>query len=228
MWSVEEFLDLGPIRSMPTRRALVRRVDRRTLILGSSQSLDPFDASALERVGGPVRRRSGGGAVLVTPEDPLWIDFWVPRADPLFDADVNRAFGWVGDTWMRALASLGSAELSVHDTKLVSTEWSPVVCFAGVGPGEVLAGRHKVVGLSQWRGKEGALFSSAAYRVWDPEEIVSFLALSEVERVEAAATLSMAARGVNDLLGQVLGGDTLVRAVLDELPEPASWGVIRT
>ena len=61
------------------RRVAVCRPTGPAVVLGSTQSPDVVDADAAA-VGGVavVRRRSGGGAVLVTPEDPVWIDLWVP------------------------------------------------------------------------------------------------------------------------------------------------------
>ena len=50
-----------------------------------------------------------------------------------------------------------------------------VVCFAGRGPGEVFVGRRKVVGLSQWRARQGALFSSCAYLRWDAAVLAGLL-----------------------------------------------------
>ena len=50
-----------------------------------------------------------------------------------------------------------------------------LVCFAGRGPGEVFHGAAKVVGLSQWRAREGALFSSCAYLRWDPAPLVALI-----------------------------------------------------
>ena len=38
---------------------------------------------------------------------------------------------------------------------MVETPWSELVCFAGVGPGEVLLGAGKLVGLSQRRTRHG-------------------------------------------------------------------------
>ncbi len=54
--------------------------------------------------------------------------------------------------------------------------WSSLVCFAGVGPGEVLVGGRKAVGISQRRTKEWARFQCAAYRRWDPAALVGLLA----------------------------------------------------
>ena len=54
-------------------------------------------------------------------------------------------------------------------------EFGDLVCFAGRGPGEVFHGARKVVGLSQWRAREGALFSSCAYLRWDPAPLLALI-----------------------------------------------------
>ncbi|MEQ1787177.1 MAG: hypothetical protein ABL966_09005, partial [Acidimicrobiales bacterium] len=78
------------------------------LVLGSAQRDDDVDRAACAEAGiDVVRRRSGGGAVLVVPGDVLWVDLVLPAGDPLWEADVGRAFGWVGEAWVAALAELG-------------------------------------------------------------------------------------------------------------------------
>lgn len=130
--------------------------DAPALVLGSTQPAVP----------GPfVRRRSGGGAVLLRPESVLWVDIVLPAGDPRWEADVGRAFWWLGDVWA---AAIGGA--TVHRGPLVRTPWSDRVCFAGLGPGEVTVGGRKVVGMSQRRWREGALFQCAVLMRWDYEE----------------------------------------------------------
>ena len=90
-----------------------------------------------------VRRRSGGGAVLLVPGEVLWVDVVVPRGDPLWDDDVGRASHWLGEVWVEALAAVGVAGTEVHDGGLVCTPWCSLVCFAGLGPGEVTIGGAK-------------------------------------------------------------------------------------
>jgi lipoate-protein ligase A len=127
------------------------------LVLGSTQR-PSLAATAL-----PVAvRRSGGGAVLLEPDACVWVDVIVPRDDALWDDDVNRSFFWLGETWARALASLG-IEGEVHRGGLDRTAWSRLVCFAGIGPGEVRVGGRKVVGLSQRRTRHGARFQCVLY-----------------------------------------------------------------
>ena len=38
-----------------------------------------------------VRRRSGGGAVLVGAGEQVWVEVWIPRDDALWDDDVIRS-----------------------------------------------------------------------------------------------------------------------------------------
>jgi lipoate-protein ligase A len=157
------------------------------VVLGSTQP-----ASVL-RPGTPaVRRRSGGGAVLMEPGGLVWVDVFVPAGDPLWEVDVGRAFAWLGQAWVRALGRAGHA----HAGPLVTTPWSRLVCFAGLGPGEVVVDGAKVVGMAQRRTRAGALFQCAALLDWQPVRLLDRLALSDEERRRGAAELAGVARGV--------------------------------
>ena len=90
-----------------------------------------------------VRRRSGGGAVLLVPGEVVWVDVIVPAGDPLWDDDVGRATHWLGATWARALAACGLPDATVHRGPMVRTPWSSLVCFSGLGPGEVQSARPR-------------------------------------------------------------------------------------
>jgi lipoate-protein ligase A len=90
------------------------------------------------------------------------------------------------------------------------SRWSPLVCFAGLGPGEVLVDGRKVVGLSQRRTRAGARFHCAALRVWDVHALLDTLALSDDERARAAAELETAAAGL-DVDLTVLEGEMVAR-----------------
>ncbi len=155
--------------------AWVIDVDRPALVLGSAQpAIDP-PAEDLD----VVRRRSGGGAVLVEPGGLLWVDVLVPAGDPRWDADVGRAFLWLGQVWVEALASVGVAGAARHDGSLLRSRWSGAACFAGLGPGEVTAAGRKLVGLSQRRTRAGALFQCAALLRWEPERLARLLGIPE-------------------------------------------------
>ncbi|MFN3257816.1 MAG: lipoyl protein ligase domain-containing protein [Ilumatobacter sp.] len=141
----------------------VHRVERPALVLGSSQRADIVDRVEADRLGIEVcQRRSGGGLVLVDPSASCWVDVLIPPSSPRWDDDVNRAFHGVGDVWLRALESLGVPGLSMHTGSLVDAEAGRFLCFAGLGPGEIVqatpAGPSKVVGLSQRRQRNIARF----------------------------------------------------------------------
>ena len=126
-----------------------------------------------------VRRRSGGGAVLLEPRRVVWADVFVPRQDALWDDDVGRAFWWLGDTWAAALAEVGLPAPAVHRGALVRTPLAEQVCFAGLGAGEVVSGGRKVVGMAQRRTREGALFQCAVPLAWDPAPLAAMLGVTE-------------------------------------------------
>jgi hypothetical protein len=130
----------------------------------------------------------------------VWVDVLLPRGDPLWDDDVARATHWLGDVWAEAVGG----DAVVHRGPNVRTRWSSLVCFGGLGSGEVLdqPGGAKVVGISQRRTRAGARFQCAALARWDAVGILGLLALSPTEREEAAAELANAATGV-PLLGLV-------------------------
>jgi lipoate-protein ligase A len=114
-----------------------------------------------------ARRRSGGGAVFVEPGGTLWVDVVLPRGDPLWDDDVGRAAHWLGDAWAAAIGD----RAVVHRGAMVRGPLSDLVCFAGLGPGEVTVDGHKVVGISQRRTRDAARFQCVAYERWDPQPL---------------------------------------------------------
>lgn len=175
----------------PGRRAWVHRVSAPALVLGSTQPWAVADpAAAAQRGVEVVRRRSGGGAVLVEPGGVAWVDVVIGRGDPLWDDDVGRAAHWVGRTWRTALAQRGCHGAQVHTGGLVRTPWSPLACFGGLGPGEVSVAGRKVVGLAQRRTRLGARFQCAALMRWDPSALLDLLHLAPAERPQAEADLS--------------------------------------
>src|SRR3954451_22417863 len=83
------------------RTVTLCRVRAPAVVLGSAQAEAGIDAaSARVAEGAGVRRRSGGGAVLVD-DAVVWADLVLPRGDPWWNDDVGRAMWWVGDLWAR-------------------------------------------------------------------------------------------------------------------------------
>ncbi|HEX7094478.1 MAG TPA: hypothetical protein VF183_01255 [Acidimicrobiales bacterium] len=196
-----------------SRLVRVHDIVRPTLVLGSAQPASHVDEAAVAAAGiDVVRRRSGGGAVLLTPGDVLWVDVVVPAGDPLWDDDVSRAFEWLGETWVRALAEVGVAGATVHRGAMACTAWCRYVCFAGVGAGEVTIDGHKVVGISQRRTRHAARFQCAALLRWDAVGTLRLLAVPDDERVAASRALAAVAAGL------AVDGDRLANALISALP----------
>lgn len=217
-WRVERLVGSAaafharPLPAPATRLVSVLDVDRPALVLGSTQPEADADADALAGAGVElVRRRSGGGAVLLVPGEALWVDVVVPRDDRLWDDDVHRASHWLGAAWVAALAHLG-VPAEVHTGPLLRTRWLRLVCFAALGPGEVHTGGRKVVGVSQRRTRHGARFQCLVLGRWELAALLELLALDATERRQAAADLAPMATGAGHLLPD------LADAFLSRLP----------
>jgi lipoate---protein ligase len=189
--TARELLELPP---HPTERTLyLARPTDGAVILGSGQQHDDVNAVAAAALGLSVlRRRSGGGAVVVAPGRQLWLDLFVPASDPLFDRDVTRAAVPIGEAWRAALVAAGlfEDELEVHRGRLVSAPFSRQLCFLGLGPGEVTWRGKKLVGLSQRRGRAGAWFFSMAMTALVPPAEAAVLALDRAARQQVEAALA--------------------------------------
>ena len=191
---VGELHDLRPDPDARRQVWLMAPLDT-ALVLGSAQSAEiASDRVSQEAV--VVRRRSGGGAVMVVPDDSVWIDVVINRADPLWDDDVNRAPIWLGQVWAEALASLGLAHGEVLD-RYQPGRWGRVACFASWGPGEVRVGEAKAVGISQRRTQNVARFQTLLYRRWAPETLLARLSIPPEQSDDLAETLAAAAYPVN-------------------------------
>ena len=215
----------------PVTGARVARLGHPTspaVVVGSAQPAGDFDAGRCSELGLEiVRRRSGGGAVLVVPGAQVWLDLYVPAGDELWRADLIAASAWVGALWREALRATGNAEdLAVHAGRLVATPWSGRICFAGLGPGEVTAGRRKVTGLAQRRDRAGAWFFTMAL-VW-PEQhrLARLLAAGEDAELDAQLRAGTGAAGcpataLEEALAGGLGGDWSAGEDVPAEPHPA-------
>jgi len=179
------------------RLACVSVPDDAAVVIGSTQPVADFDDGRLAAAGvALVRRRSGGGAVLLVPGRQIWVDVFVPSDDELADPDIGRSFYWLGDAFARAIANVlgtaaGEAEIEVRRAPVETTPWSKVLCYAGLGAGEVTVAGRKVVGMSQRRDRSGAWIHSMALLDGAPE-IADLLAGDAACRARARVALGHA------------------------------------
>jgi len=165
---------------VPERAVWDVRVTRMAMVLGSRQdetllNIDQCGRSDVD----VVRRRSGGGIVFLAPGEHVWLDVVVPRGDELWSDDVARASWWLGDVWVQTLQSLGMNNMSVYRHSLSSDAWGDLLCFAGIGPGEVVQQHEetvsKVVGMSQRRTRDSARFQCTIYTKWNPHDVEMYV-----------------------------------------------------
>jgi lipoate-protein ligase A len=218
-WVVERHSgQAGPLHlladpELPRRTVRVMDVLRPALVLGSSQPAEVVDEVRAAQAGVDiVRRRSGGGAVLVGPGDQTWVDLLVPAGDPLWDDDVVAAARWAGEAWATALDRIDLGPGRVHDGGLARTNWTAMVCFAGLGPGEVTVAGRKVVGLSQRRNRSWIRIQTTALTRWNPRELIDLLVLETPDRQRLADMLGDAAAALR------ADHEDLVASLLASLP----------
>lgn len=199
-WTVETLEgDVGSLHhsaTPSTRTVRLMRPTRAAIVLGSSQAESDVDAEFCRANDfDVVRRRSGGGAVFVHPTDTVWVDFVIPRGDPLWNDDVAAAMQWVGRVWLAALEGAGVGGLSVHVGPFASSDWSKTLCFAGVGTGEVFLGNRKMIGISQRRTREAARFQCSGHLVWQPEVVAGALPMVGSDRVRLERLVACLPKG---------------------------------
>ena len=127
---------LGHCPSRCRRAAWWFEFERPALVLGSAQPTTDVDAAAVARAGVEVvRRRSGGGAVLLTPGDAVWVDLLIPASDPLWQDDVGLATHWVGRLWAGVLRRARHRRRGPHRRDGAGCRGPARACFAGLGRG---------------------------------------------------------------------------------------------
>lgn len=185
-----------------TRGVWILEAEAPAVVLGSAQR------QLAEGAG--VVRSSGGGAVYVDPGCCVWVDVIIGRDDPLWRDDVGRSSLWLGRCWQEALGGLGFPG-EVHEGSADRHDFARAACFAGVGPGEVVASGRKLVGISQRRTRTGARFQCLAYTA-TPEVAPVVAALGEAAPAGLADALA-AATGVVATAPSVLL-DALLHAMM--------------
>ena len=148
-------------------------ITRPALVLGSSQPGETVKKPLPKNVEW-VRRKSGGGAVYLAPGEILWLDVIVPNKDPLHTADVHKSSLWLGRLWAEVLQSFG-LKAEPYEDKFEPGEYGRLICFASKGPGEVLLGTKKCLGIAQRRTRMGTWFQCALLLRWEPGDLLECL-----------------------------------------------------
>ena len=193
--SGDELYNYDELRQLEAPTVFVANVERATLVLGGNQSADVVELSR-DPAMKLRRRRGGGGLVLLRPED-LWVDWWIPHGDVRWSHDVRVSSTQVGTWWAEALRAHTSGDVRVHQGALEGEAEFRVVCFAGRGPGEVFVNGRKTVGLTQWRVREG-VFVSTVLHAGPTADVLAYL------------------REIPDGLGEALDHHTLESLTLDD------------
>jgi lipoate-protein ligase A len=189
-----------PFPEPPSPQIWVFDIERPAIVLGSTQREDVLDLAACAAAGVEVvRRRSGGGVVLLEPGAIVWFDVLLPAAQ-LHAAgvadDVRGSMIWLGEQIARPLTELGVPALDVHRGPTACSAWCPLVCFAGTGAGEVTQDGVKLVGVSQRRTRSASRFQCAVHVRWSPEELARLLAVHPpAEELPPVATLPIEQAG---------------------------------
>lgn len=158
---VEELYDYDALRAITEASVFVVHASQPTVVLGSRQRADLL-TTAFRSSHALRRRRGGGGIVLLQPDD-LWVDWWLPADDPRWSVDLRETSRRAGERWRDSLRAVVNGELVVHEGPLEVDGALSVVCFTGRGPGEVFLNRRKVVGVTQWRVREGTFVSTVLH-----------------------------------------------------------------
>jgi lipoate-protein ligase A len=170
------------------------------MVLGSTQDPSVVDVDACHVAGvDVVRRRSGGGAVLLVPGEVTWIDVIVPSGTQGWSDDVHGPMVWLGRHLADTIASAAALDdVVVHTGPMRTTAWSAQVCFDGLGAGEVLVGGRKLVGISQRRTRHAARLQCCWYSTYEPARLVELLAAPRRPRLDELAPVATIPASTSD------------------------------
>lgn len=168
--------------TLPTfesRQIIIHEIDKPTMVFGTAQKNMSLSADIECEY---VSRKSGGGAVFLEPDEVLWVDFVIPRKDPLWCNDIGQSSVWLGELWVEAMKEIG-VQGTVHHEETRKNKLSSLICFAGLTTGEVTVSGKKTIGISQRRTREGAWFQCAALFSWSAKKMVDLLKLEPRKKI---------------------------------------------
>lgn len=190
---------------------------RPAMVLGSGQRLSEIDGAAVSAAGATLHKRGSGGTAVLFVPGFLMQDIALTLDHPLFRTDVSESYAWLGGVWAEALEALGvpTTLVDVPTARADTQTLDPLVrraCFGGRSPYELLAGGRKLVGFSQIRRRQGALFQVGLYTRWPGRELAALLRLPEHERTATAAALDGRVAGLAELAPTPPDGATIAAA----------------
>lgn len=185
-------MDLPLVRVQPGRSALV--------VPGRAQHRWQADCSL------PVRRRSSGGGAVLSGPWLLRALVVLPRSHVLAQHGLVAAARWYGDVHCRWLRGQGIVDAALHAGPTVD-HWA---CFAGRGPGEVVIGERKIVGIAQTWKLERVLLSAATLISPPPWNL---LCRAMRQPADDAAVLAARATSAQDCLGQPIDPQAWARSL---------------
>ncbi len=137
------------------------------IILGCSQQLNEVQIKLAEQYKLPwLRRKSGGGAVLVGPW-MLSVTIFIPYDHYIAKGSITKIFSWLEQNWLKVLnennincagVDKTMIDQSKYSAKKNQLEWA---CYGSLSHGEIVCSQgHKLVGLAQIRKAGGVTLVS--------------------------------------------------------------------
>ena len=143
--------------------------------------------------------------MLVRPGD-TWVDVLIGRDDQLWTDDVGHAFHWLGAVWERSFEALG-VKSTMHKGPMRNPQAGRIVCFAGLGPGELVDDAGvKLLGLSQRRTRSVARFQCLVPNRSMLSDTIDYLSAGPPEDIDPVTEV-----------GSTLDPDVLTTTFLSEL-----------
>ncbi|MGC8510157.1 MAG: hypothetical protein ACP5PB_04715 [Acidimicrobiales bacterium] len=206
---VRGLYDYDALRARREACMVVARAPTLTLVLGGHQALSVL-GPRVARDGVTLRRRRGGGGLVVLRPGDLWVDWWFPSSDPRWSPDVGVSSRLVGGWWREVVAARVAGDVREHEGHLEGDPALGVMCFAGRGPGEVFVDGRKAVGVTQWRVREGTFLSTVVH-AHETRDALGYLrhvppGLEEALDHQTLASLALDAADVVAALSEISGG----------------------
>ncbi len=144
------------LRASPRPAWRLWRYPQPALVLGAAQHAlhEQADRAVLD----VLRRRAGGGAVLVGPW-MIGLSVALPASHPLAGNGLLCAYRWLGEALARALSFHGVQCEALAPRQLQGRPREPAdwACFGSLSPWEVLCQGRKIAGLAQARTGDAVL-----------------------------------------------------------------------